>query len=107
MAVQNRIRKEVETKGEVRVIGSLNSRRKQQKKNTAINFYKLETKYGWKMVTIFNVFFANVETMKPIIYSRKPKPDVRPKLKASKTVKPPDLHHAGKRRLITVAVVMF
>lgn len=47
-------------------------------------FCKLESKYRVEDGNDFNVFFANVETMKPIIYSRKPKPDVRPKLKSVK-----------------------
>lgn len=44
----------------------------------------LEKKYRAEDDNDFNVFFANVETLKPILFGRTPKPDVRPKLKSIK-----------------------
>lgn len=49
-------------------------------------FADLEKRYRGEGDIAFNIFFSNVETLKPIIYSQTPKPDVRPKIK---TVKDP------------------
>jgi hypothetical protein len=47
-------------------------------------FSELECLYRAEKDPAFNIFFSNVETLKPIIYSQPPNPDVRPKVKTTR-----------------------
>lgn len=56
----------------------------QEEKKYREQIKTLEKKYRAEDDSAFNIFYSNVETLKPVLYSKVPKPNVAPKLKSVK-----------------------